>query len=921
MRKYLALLLLCTLHFSAIAQSKKPLDHTVYDDWKSVGAEQISNNGRFVVYNINPQEGDANLVVTNLQNNRTLTIPRGTSARISENSTVLVFLIKPHYAATKDARIKKLKPEQMPKDSLGILTLANFSLTKIPMVKSFSIPEKASNVLVYQLEKPVDTAKVKVEYPGNPLVIKNLLNNTETFYQNVNEFVLNKQGTSLAFYTEGSTKDSSDLPGLYLVDLQRDGLKKISNGKGIYKQFAFSDDGTQFAFLANKNQSKAKEKPLSVYTYRLGLDSAIIIASNNTSGFPSNWLISENGSLRFNQAKTQLYFGIAPKPMVGDTTIAELDAVKLDVWHYLDDRLQTQQLRTLQADQRRNITASIGLNANIFRHLQDWEDDNLQMVSEIDTRFAVATSTKKYRLESQWAGFPIGTDVYKVDLQNGNRKLILEGVKASVQLSPDGKYAFWYENAKRQWFAMNLSSEIITNLTEKIPVNFYDEEHDEPSDPGSYGFAGWSEGDAEIFINDRYDVWEINPANGRFRNITGGIGRRLQQVMRYVRLDSEQRFVDTKNDIIFSVYDEKTKMRGFYSGNIRKPVAPSLRTLEGFTFGLPRKAKNANVFIVQKNNFTTSPDLYVSTNNLSSTRKLSDINPQQKEYNWGTVELVNWQTYKGKEGVGMLYKPENFDPNKKYPMIVYFYDVSSQGLYSYTAPAPTPSRLNITYFVSNEYLVFVPDIKYEIGYPGPSAYDFIVSGVESLGKNTWVDMANVAIQGQSWGGYQLCYIITQTNMFKAAWAGAPVANMTSAYGGIRWESGLNRQFQYEKTQSRIGVNLWENPELYIINSPLFYIPNIETPLVMMHNDADGAVPWYQGIEMYTGMRRLGKPVWMLNYNGEAHNLVERKNRKDISIRQQQFFDYLLKGAKPAVWIKDGVPAIQKGKTMGLEIAD
>ncbi|HEY0731696.1 MAG TPA: prolyl oligopeptidase family serine peptidase, partial [Chitinophagaceae bacterium] len=216
---------------------------------------------------------------------------------------------------------------------------------------------------------------------------------------------------------------------------------------------------------------------------------------------------------------------------------------------------------------------------------------------------------------------------------------------------------------------------------------------------------------------------------------------------------------------------------------------------------------------------------------------------------------------------------------------------------------------------------FTPDISYTKGQPGKDAYNYIVSGAQALAKNKWVDAKNIGIQGQSWGGYQVLALIVQTPMFKAAWAGAPVANMTSAYGGIRWESGLNRQFQYEKTQSRIGATLWERQDLYIKSSPLFQVPKIKTPLVIMHNDADGAVPWYQGIEMFTAMRRLNKPVWMLNYNGEAHNLVERKNRKDIQIRQQQYFDWLLKGEKPAKWITEGVPAVKKGKDWGLEIVD
>ena len=331
------------------------------------------------------------------------------------------------------------------------------------------------------------------------------------------------------------------------------------------------------------------------------------------------------------------------------------------------------------------------------------------------------------------------------------------------------------------------------------------------------------------------------------------------------------------------------------------------------------KAMNANTYIFTRENYVESPDLYSTTDNATTATRLTSLNPQQKNYNWGTAELYKWKAFDGKMSEGVLYKPENFDPSKKYPLILYFYETHSNTVYDYIDPTPTGSRLNVSFFVSRGYLVFSPDIRYTIGHPAKSAYNYVVSAAKDLSKHKWVDAKNIGIQGQSWGGIQVAQLITMTDMFKAAWAGAPVANMTSAYGGIRWESGVNRQFQYEKTQSRIGATLWEKPQLYIENSPLFHLPKVKTPLVIMANDADGAVPWYQGIELFTGMRRLGKKVWMLNYNGEAHNLVERKNKKDIQIREQQYFDWLLKGENPPAWITEGVPAVKKGKDWGLQL--
>jgi dipeptidyl aminopeptidase/acylaminoacyl peptidase len=305
---------------------------------------------------------------------------------------------------------------------------------------------------------------------------------------------------------------------------------------------------------------------------------------------------------------------------------------------------------------------------------------------------------------------------------------------------------------------------------------------------------------------------------------------------------------------------------------------------------------------------------------LANAKKLSVTNPQQSKYNWGTAELVEWMSFDRQKLQGILYKPENFEPSKKYPMVVYFYERSSDGLYSYSAPSPSASTINKTFAVSNGYLVFVPDIPYVIGYPGQSCYNAVVSGTYALlDRFSFIDKDRLGLDGQSWGGYQIAYLVTETDLFACAYAGAAVVNMTSAYGGIRWESGMSRMFQYEHTQSRIGGTLWEKPAQFIENSPIFYVPKIHTPLLLMNNDADGAVPWYQGIEFITALRRLGKPAWMLSYNDEAHNLVKRPNRKDISIRKMQFLDHYLKGAPMPYWMNNGISQMEKGKIDGYEL--
>ncbi|MBT8384157.1 MAG: prolyl oligopeptidase family serine peptidase, partial [Bacteroidia bacterium] len=384
-----------------------------------------------------------------------------------------------------------------------------------------------------------------------------------------------------------------------------------------------------------------------------------------------------------------------------------------------------------------------------------------------------------------------------------------------------------------------------------------------------------------------------------------------------VKLDKEERFLDNKKWLL-TIFDETTKVDGFVEFNSKNlKVKPLLKG--PYRFSDPIKATLNDKIIFTRESFNEFPDIHYSDMSFKNLVRISNANPQQSDYLWGSIELMKWTSLDGMELTGMLVKPENFDPQKKYPMIVNFYEKSSNNLHRHWAPSPGRSTINYSFYTSRGYVIFNPDVHYRIGYPGESAYNCVIPGVTSLIEKGFIDKDNIGVQGHSWGGYQIAYLVTKTNIFKAAEAGAPVPNMISAYGGIRWWTGLSRQFQYEHTQSRIGGTPWEYPARYIENSPIFNVDKIHTPLLIMHNDADGHVPWYQGIELFVSLRRLGKPSWFLNYNNEPHWPLKYQNRKDFNIRLAQFFDHYLKGAPKPVWMERGVPAIEKGIHQGYEL--
>jgi dipeptidyl aminopeptidase/acylaminoacyl peptidase len=934
MRKLLLIILLSAIYVSLSAQtiSKKPLDHAVFDGWQSITGQRISNGGKWIMYVVKPQEGDACLVITDTKNTTKVQIPRADTARFSSDGKFAVFQIRPFFKDTRQAKIKKKKQSEFPKDTLGFISLSTQNIIKIPSVRNFKIAESA-NVIAYlsaadtiKKPSPGDTSKKAIKettapstQDGADLTVKQLAGTITHTFKYVTDYQVSKNGKLVAFAVTAPVRQKQFTSGLYVFDVDKNAVKAISKVRGNYHNITIDDAGRQIAFAAEKNPEKALIKPFKLYYYNITRDSATVIAAEGLETMPDKWAVSGDGKIYFSKSGTNLFFGTAPIPKPADTTIVDFEVARLDIWNYKDDYLQPQQLKNLQKELKRSYLAIIRPEDPTSKQVQLGSKaiPEVFVAENKDARYVLALTDTGARVQSQWEG-DTKQQAILIDTKSGNKRLINQGVKASYRISPDGQYVIWFNFADQQWYSYQIMTGAKTNLTKSIGTKMGDELNDVPNYAQNYGLAGWTKDDKAVLIYDRYDIWSIDPATGEATNFTNGIGRKNKLIIRYDITDPEQKFIPTKQPMWLLAQDEETKQWGYFVKKPESKSPPEKVTWGKYSYGDLTRAKKAAIYIYTKANYESSPDLYVSTD-LKKETKLSSINLQQAQYNWGTAELVHWTTPKGYKSTGILYKPEDFDVNKKYPMVVYFYEKLSEGLYNYLPPAPTPSRLPISFFVSNGYLVFAPDISYETGHPGASAVEFINSGVESLKKNSWVDGAHIGIQGQSWGGYQVAYLVTQTNMYAAAWAGAPVANMTSAYGGIRWESGVNRQFQYEKTQSRIGATLWEKPELYIENSPLFQLPKVQTPVMIMSNDADGAVPWYQGIEMFTALRRLGKPVWLLQYNGEAHNLVQRQNRKDITIREQQYFDHFLKGAPMPVWMAKGVPAVDKGKDWGFEL--
>jgi hypothetical protein len=390
MKKFLLPTLLVFTFFGASAQraSKKPLDYSVFDGWQNIVNDRVSNDGKWVLYVVKAQEGDANLYITDAGNKSKLQVPRADTARMTADSKYAVFLIKPFYKDTRMAKIKKKKPSEFPKDTLGIVILGKTTIDKFPGVRSFKMADKAS-VIAYLT--PADSsaagapagetpaaapagrggggsrggrggtagAAAPAASTGAELTVKQLLTGKSRVFKNVTDYQLSKDGKTLAFAVTAPRRARDVKAGVFVYNIDLDTLKNISSGRGTYRTIAFDDEGKQIAFAAEKNPERAQVKPYQLYYYNTAKDSAEVLAGAKSAGMPANWSVSGDGRVYFSKKGGSLFFGTAPIPKPVDTTIVDFEVAKLDIWNYKDDYLQPQQLKNAQRELRRSYLAVI----------------------------------------------------------------------------------------------------------------------------------------------------------------------------------------------------------------------------------------------------------------------------------------------------------------------------------------------------------------------------------------------------------------------------------------------------------------------------------------------------------------------------------------------------------------------------------
>lgn len=872
----------------------------------------ISANGEWVAFGVWPEIGDGEVRIQSAEGGEPFILERGQRPQISRNGEWAGALVKPPYLEAENAG------KNAPKQRLTLMQTAGGDTTGFANVRSFSFSNDSRWALVHHHQtKDVEEGEFKNSRIGTPVTLFDLGSGTGTGLSFVHEAVFDSTANWLV-YSAADTSGNEN--GLYKVDLkgsERAPQRIAGSEHSLFSNLTWNHSAGRIAFTVSvidtSNQYLPGDADLFVWDLESPEPELLVAAGEINEGYR----LRSRNRLAWSRDGKRLFYGVQDAGMVAAeenktekdslTTENMYDAERIlkeiegDVWHWDDPLIKPQEKQTWNRRKNHLYTAVCHLDEGRSVQLATKELPDVNVSHNAGK--LLGSSDLPYQKLITWDGRY--RDYYLIDPGTGEAEQFLTQQRFGAALSPNGRYAAWFDGT--DWNIRDIPNGEIKNLTSSIGVPFADEDNDRPQPSGSYGIAGWTDDDDAVLIYDKYDIWQFDTGSGEFFSVTDGKGREENRIFRIRNLPPDEETFDPEETLLLTMYHDQNKNFGFYEARTGRAGVTRLLEEEK-KFSITALAEDDDAILFTQETYQEYPNLWVAEDHrFRNPVQVSDLHTGLTDtYAWGHAELIDWLNVDGETVQGVLIYPGDYDPEERYPVFIYYYERYSQRLYDFDVPV-TNHRPNLAQYTSDGYAVFLPDVWYDIPVPGYSATKNLVPGVQKLVEMGVADPDAIGLHGHSWSGYQTAFVVTQTDIFAAAVAGAPVSNMTSAYGGIRWGSGMARQFQYEQTQSRLGVSLWENMNPYIENSPLFYADRINTPLMLQHGDADDAVPWYQSIELYLALRRLGKESVFLHYYGEPHHLRKYANRLDYAIKMKEYMDHYLKGEAAPAWITDGVP--------------
>ena len=877
------------------SSGKPPLPIADYRLWRSIDGATLSPDGAWAGWSYSRERGDDTLHVVSLDSDGEHVVPLASEPAFSDDGKWVAFFISPSFTEAEKLRRKK---ETVTRKA-GLLNLASGEQLTWEDAAAFAFA-KGSSHLVVKKRRPDE----KAEFQGSDLILRNLGAGYDEFIGRVDEYGFNKPGTLFAYTVDAADQDGN---GLYLVSLPTGTHRVLDSSKERYGKLSWAEEGKGLAVLHGEVPEGKVHRANTLVAFT-DLDSAtprrFAFQPGSGAGLPDGHVISENGNLQWSEGLGTLFVGTRVQE---DSLKAwpedALPLADVNVWHWADEVIQPAQQKGADRERRRTYLAAVHLDDGRVVPLADTLMRSVEVTR--DGRWGIGEDPTPYI--SDWE--PSYADVYRVDPRTGARAPVLTKQLRSLGLSPDSRH-FLYWKEGDVWL-YPLAADTHRNLTASAPVDFTDMEFDQFGERPPYGVGGWTKDGNAVLLYHRYDVW-LQPLDGSAaRNLTGGRGAQDEIRFRYVRTDPEERAIDMSKPLLLSAYGEWTKKEGFFElrrGDLREIA------WEDRKFGRPQKAEKADRYLFTVQTFQEFPDLWVSGRDFSDRDRVTVANPQQSEYRWGHRILFDYTNADGVPLQGTLAIPDGYQEGQKLPMIVRFYEKYSQDLHVYPNPMYR-HQPNFAGYVSNGYLLMMPDIHFRLGTSHSDMLECVEAAVRKVIELGYADPAAVGLSGHSYSGGGGAYIATRSRMFAAIAHGAAPINLVSEFNQLFVGSGENNH-QYDiYGQGRYATNPYDDFQLYWDQSPISGVEEMDTPVLYLHGEADPTVNFEQGWEWYNALRFLGKPIIFLSYPGEGHGLSRLENKIDFQYRLREFFDHHLKGAPAPSWMTEGVPFLQKDRSL------
>ena len=911
-RRFAAIAVLLTITAPSVeAQQRPTLTEGDYDQWERLGGATLSPDGAWMAVSIGRVSDQGELRIHSTTSDSVVVVPFGTSPAFSSDNRWVAYSI----GVSEDEREAAEERDQQVYDKLGLLNLETGVEVTRDDFASFVFSDDGRYIALRRY-KPEDK-----ESDGVDVVVHDLAAGTDMSFGNVSEMTWQEEGTLLAMTTDADDQVGN---GVTVYDPSSGRIRSLDADQATYRQLSWRDGSSDLVVYKTSIDEAFEDTAHVAMVWReLEQDQLrrYTLSAEASPAFPASMRIVEFRAPAWSDDGRTLFVGIqerrpAPPSCSDDDTTQEGgggdgcedddDAPGVEIWHTLDrDPVPQQRVRERQLRQV-NYLSAWNVEAGGFVQLGDDLTEQTMMVD--GGRHVIGRDETPYDEHAMFR--QQFSDLYAIDVETGAKSKITDRMTGGGAASPDGRYIVWFSG--EDWYSYDLEDGETRAITDGVGAAFVNLDVTPTREQmPSFGIAGWMEDGRSVLLNDRWDVWSVSLDGSGGEALTRGAAESIRYRIASQDLDGDDDGIGSDETIYYSVYGEWTKESGFAAADVGD--APVMLVWEEKTFGgffTPfMKAEDADVYAFRMESYDDSPDYFVAGPDLEEPRQVTNTNPFHDDYAWGRVELVDYENEWGRRLQGVLTYPANYDPSESYPMIVYHYELLSQGMHQYQVPDPT-QYYNQQIWSQNGYFVFRPDIVYRDRRPGQSNVETLRPAVAAaVAQAPAVDAERIGLIGHSWGGYQTTYFVTQDDLFASAVAGAPLTNLMSMYLSFYWNSGGTDARIFEISQGRMQVPWWEDWDSYEANSPIHHIQNMETPLLMMFGTNDGAVEYNQGVEFYNAARRLGKQMVLLSYDGENHGLAREPNQLDYQNRIMQWFGHYLKGEPAPDWISTGVPYI------------